>query len=185
MHDPGVLVVMVRNEASADAIGYVEVRYKIRFSDFHLEPSSAPSSRFHALVGLSGIQTVTTATAEVVAFDTTIAGAMGHSFTAGAVNLSPGMYRINVIIRWANTANEPTNCSATLQTIGTNSGTITQDSIAQSDAANTGGMYKNSTMLAIVVLNEDFVAKVTATVTGATGTLTLFEECRMLIEAIM
>jgi hypothetical protein len=175
LYDPGLLVVMVRNEASTDTIGYVEARYKVRFYDFHLEANSQPRRRNVAQLGVSAPVTIVTATPTALDWDTLISGSLHADFDSvpGTVTLSAGYYLIQAVIGLTDSANEAFLMRCQLVAAGDGwSGVNLFDGTV---GTYTGPANKQLVVTAICAYNEEVTLTFLITLTGAAGVLRVLE----------
>jgi hypothetical protein len=183
LYDPGRLIVMVRDEASAASIGYVEVHYRVRFTDFHLEPS-APIP--HGLSGynLSSGQSFTTATAAAVQFDENIVDGLELTNNSGVLTLPCGQYKVRVELLAVDTANELFIGSAQLQK---NNAALSPPITTSLYCAGTAAGEAGPMVLSGYVTSDGTdTIRVWVTLTGAAGTLTIAgDAARIFVEAIV
>jgi hypothetical protein len=169
--DPGMLVIMVRDEVNADPIGYVEARYKIRFSDYHLEPTTSPiSSRVLQLYKAATQNYVTTVQADWTfdAVSTNIGGMEYVIPSDGTVNLGRGVYHITVVLFVSDSANEAMGVNAQLHVDGVAEMIVTQ--LYSTTGTLVYGTFNIDT---IVSLADASAITVPVTLSGAAGALTL------------
>jgi hypothetical protein len=179
-YDPGMLVIMTRDESSTNAIGYVEASYKIRFSDFHLEPTTSPVS--HRILQITKVanQNLVSTVAGDWALDTcvTIDG-MEHSLTAGALTLYTGVYRLSFVMMMTDNAAEDFKGRIV----------VNVDGVSVYDQ--TANMAATATTEALQVIGDVFVSlddtsvvTLSVTLTGAAGVLTINNTSKLLVEAL-
>jgi hypothetical protein len=165
LYDPGSLIVMVRDEAGATTIGYIEVHYKVRFSNFHLEPNATPYRRNVLRVGRAADLGVVTATPTIWDLDTVFEGGLVHSLSTGAITLDPGFYVIIANMVCSDTAVETFSGLLDISLSGTSKGF--------GYFSSAGVANNNSTMACTCLVPIDTSSNVVpyVTLTGAAGTL--------------
>jgi hypothetical protein len=166
--DPGMLVIMVRDEDSEDPIGYVEVKYRVRFTDYHLEPTTAPISHRVLQLYMGASQTMTTtvqADWQFASVSTNIGG-MEYSLAAGALTLARGVYRVIGNIQVGDSVNEVLSAY-----VGMEVGTVNQTEVITNFAATGGPIAAIVPVEAVVSLTDTSTISIPVTLTGAAGTL--------------
>jgi hypothetical protein len=180
-YDPGMLVIMVRDEADSDPIGYVEVRYKVRFSDYHLEPTTNPVSHRVLQLYYGSGQVYATGAAADWQFQTVTSniGGMEYALEAGALTLARGIYRITAILALTNNTAETFTAVA-----GITASSVSQINLSN-NYANGGVSHYHSVVVDVIVsLNASSVIAVPVTLTGAAGTLTVTSSSKLIAMAL-
>jgi hypothetical protein len=180
MYDPGMLVIMTRDEASTAAIGYVEASYKVRFSDFHLEPVTVPVSHKALQVTKVALQNLVNGVAGDWAFDTisSVYG-MEHSLTAGSLTLYPGVYRIQFLMNFQDNAAEFFGAKIVINVAGVSVFDQYSDTAA---TATTETIAQCATVYTPLSVNSAVTCSVT--LYGAAGVLTILAASKLLVEAL-
>jgi hypothetical protein len=182
LYDPGLLIVMVRDEASANPIGYIEVHYKVRFSNFHLEPTTAPVPVYMSSFERTTSQTLATATPTTwlgLTIDNSING-LGLAQSGINIALQPGCYSVRAYMCVTDDANEVFTATIALFQ---NSAVVTsanQSFLTGVAALSAYNIAVEAVMSASVVFNMSVVV----TLTGAAGTLSIDPLSRLFIEAL-
>jgi hypothetical protein len=180
-YDPGMLVVMVRDEADANPIGYVEVRYKVRFTDYHLEPTTSPVSHRVLQLYYGAGQAYTSGAEANWQFQTLTSniGGMEYALAAGALTLARGVYRITASLQLTDNTAETFTA-----TCGIDVDSTSQIQLSDNYANGGVGHYHSVVLDVIVSLNTSSVIAVPVTLTGAAGTLNVTSSSRLIAMAL-
>lgn len=173
LYDTGRLVV-ASDDVTGSEGGYVEVMYRIRFFNYHLEETTPVQNRVAEATRLagSGDQTVTTATKTTVLFDSLLEDFNGDdtiALASGLITLPSGKYLILTHVSCNNSANEVTEFLLEIEKNGASLGTPAK---AWSNL-NLGAVNgkQNISTSAIVSSNGTDTFSAAVTLTGATGVL--------------
>jgi hypothetical protein len=175
LYDPGSLIIMARDEASTNVIGYVEVHYKVKFFNFHLEANVTPYRRNVLSVGKTGTQTLVTSTATNWTMDTIYGGGLVYDLTAGNLTLDSGYYLMQLYLASSDTAAEAFQVSIAIRKDG---GSVAGG--VQETTCLAGGKVSCATA-ALVPCSSTAVFDVRVTLVGAAGTLTIVGNSSVLI----
>jgi hypothetical protein len=181
LYDPGSLIIMVRDEATADPIGYVEVHYKIRFSNFHLEPTASPVAHNALNVSKVATDTFVTATPGYWAFDTcTGVDGLEHVLVPGALTLSRGVYRVTAVLECRDDTSEVFTALATIHL-----DTVPQlAQYSRVDAATGSTEITQVVVDLFIPLSDTGDIQIEVVLNGAAGTLIVNNTSRLLIQAL-
>jgi hypothetical protein len=179
-YDPGMLIVMVRDEANQDAIGYIEVQYKIRFSDFHLEPTATPVSHRVLQISKTANQNLVSSVEGDWAFDVCSGvDGMEHTLAAGVLTLYAGVYRIHVLLDVNDNAAE-----LFVATLDVDSNAVSKFTQTVVNAATATSERTQVFGMVVVASSDSMAITIPVTLTGAAGLLTIYNTSRMIVEAI-
>jgi hypothetical protein len=177
LYDPGSLIVMVRDEAGATTIGYVEVHYKVRFSNFHLEASAIPYRRNVLSVGRAADQTYVTTVPALWDIDTVVSGGLVHDITAGVLTLDSGFYLVICDVVVSDTVNEICTALYDLQVASS-----TERIVTSVNTLNAG--QRIDTFTCLIALSDTSAVELYVTMTGAAGTLKVENQSQIMILAL-
>lgn len=181
LYDTGRLIVASDDVASSEG-GYVEVMYKIRFFNYHLEETSPVQTRAAEAILITSDQTVSTGVQTTVGLNSLTEDFQGDDtidLTSGLVTLPKGKYLVTAQVSATTTADEETALFVD----------IYKDGAVISPRAFWAQKGKNLSRLAgsaSAIISSDGTTTVSLSVlmTGATGTLTLYQGSRMTILAL-
>jgi hypothetical protein len=179
MYDPGMLVIMVRDEANQNAIGYVEVRYKIRFTDFHLEPTTTPVSHRVIQITKTASQNLVSTVVGDWAFDSCVGvDGMEHSLASSALTLYAGVYRVTAIMEFSDNTNEEFKANLNIYVDGVSK-------FGQTSQIAAGAASEFLQMVGDVVIASASTTVITIPVAlvGAAGTLTIDNVSKLIVVA--
>jgi hypothetical protein len=184
LYDPGTLIIMVRNESSTDTIGYVEVAYKVRFFDFHLEPQAQPRSHTTVMFTRAADQTLPTTTETTWEVDTVTIPGLEYDLSSGVVTLAPGVYHVIAALQLSDSANETFAAIGKIVAAGDGWSGVELAKMSLNNSAPGGASYLEMMLHAVFGYNESVQVQIDVTLTGAAGTLKVENESKLIIQAL-
>jgi len=178
LYDTGRLIVASDDVVSGEG-GYVEVSYRIRFFNYHLEETSSVQSRMAASRLIISDQPLTTGVPEIVSFNGLAEDFNGDDLfnvDLGLISLPKGKYFINATIMAKDSANERFEVRYDLRKNGS---TLSVPCFVRTSYAPPGAglpIYATETITCIVDSDGTDTYDILATLVGATGTLSIIRE---------
>jgi hypothetical protein len=185
LYDPGRLVIATQDCADdSSKLGFVEVRYRVKFENFHLEPS-LPIPYSLSVFNLSSTQTLTSTVGEVLNCTEVLIDGLdldgGNS--SGTITLPCGQYLVRAEIVATDTSAEAFSGSMELNY---NSAMTSPRRFTSFAATSTAGGQTYLACTGYVVSDGTDTVGFKVTLTGAAGTLSLMtDRCTILIQAIV
>lgn len=176
LYDVGRLVV-ASDDVTGSEGGYVEVMYRIRFFNYHLEETSPVQNRCAELRLITADQTLATGVATVIQFNSLAEDYNGDdtiALASGQVTLPMGKYLFQATI---SSTDDTSEVYSSYCTVRKNAATHVPNIYNTVKAAATGGSVFNlNTLSAVIESDGNDVFDIQATLTGAAGTLKVVKD---------
>ncbi len=181
LYDACTINVATVSCSDTSALGQLWVYYDIEFYSRQVEPTLRISPSM-ALFG-NTTQTLTTTVAATLDYDVEIVNGLGVvSDGAGTYTLEPGSYIVTGVVEVSDSANETFSVLTEIQVNGASTSPAQTNYVSMSAGSAVQQLEVN--FIYYVSSADSFTMRLRVTATGAAGTLTVANRCKLLIQAL-